>query len=248
MPVIVEQIGRSTDSKAIGRWVQEATIRAAEAALLEEVAKGFDNEPVVITDGVPRRDYAHVRPFGRIEFARRSRLADVVLWTLDELRKISPVRTGRYVSSHQPFINGQPIQGNVRQALMNTKRGDVVMIVNPQPYAAKIEGKDAYTRWEIGGGKGSRRAQRKGSGWSAAMMRGLSSQAKGGVYRKVLFKIKNRYGNLVAVDFRAQQLPGGVMVKGRLGGRSRRRGDRAQVYPTIILTLFDRERSWPARP
>ena len=234
MPVTIEQIGSPLDSKSIGAWVKAATIRTAEAALSEEVSKGFDSQPEVITDGAVRRDYDQVKPFGRIEFSRRAQLADVVLWTLDELRKISPILTGRYVSSHEPLINGRPIQGNVRQALMNTKRGDIVMLINPQPYASRIEGRDAYTRWEIGGGKGSRRAERKRKGWSAAKMRGQSAQAKGGVYRKVLFKIKSRYRNLVAVEFRPQKLPGGVMVR----DKGRRRAV-AQVYPTLILTLFD---------
>ena len=220
--------------------IRKAHIGIATEGLMQEVRRGFDTEPVVITDGVRLRDYLDVRPYGRIEFARRSQLADVVLWTLDELRKISPVLTGRYAASHLPFINEQPIQGDVRQALMNAKPGDVVMIVNPQPYAAKIEGKDAYTRWEIGGGKGSRRAQRKGSGWTAAMMRGQSNQAKFGVYRKVLFKVKNRFGRTVAVDFRPHQLPAGVMVKGKIGGGSRRSAARAQVYPAIILQLYSR--------
>ncbi len=234
MPVTVQTIGKPLDMATLGHWVKQTTIRTAEAALREEVGKGFDNQPEVITDGRLRRDYAEVKPFGRIEFSRRARLADVVLWTLDELRKISPVLTGRYASSHEPLINGRPIKGNVRQALMNTKRGDIVMLVNPQPYASKIEGRDAYTRWEIGGGKGSRRAARKRKGWSAAAMRGQSAQAKGGVYRKVLFKIKSRYRNLVAVEFRPQKLPGGVMVR----DKGRRRAV-AQVYPTLILTLFD---------
>lgn len=235
MPMTVETIGKPLDMTTLGQWVKDATIRTAEAALREEVAKGFDNQPVVVTDSTPRRDYNQVKPFGRIEFARRAQLADVVLWTLDELRKISPVLTGRYVSSHEPFLNGRPIQGNVRQALLNIRRGDIVMIANTQPYAGKIEGKDAYTRWEIGGGKRSRRRQRKAKGWTAAMMRGQSAKAKGGVYRAVLFKIKSRYGKLVAVDFQPRPLPGGAIV----GGRNGRSKGRAQVYPTITLTLFD---------
>jgi hypothetical protein len=239
MPVTVQQIGRPTDGRTIGQWVKEATIRAAEAALREEVARGFDNEPVVVTDRMPRRDYNQVKPFGRIEFHRRAQLADVVLWTLDELRKISPVLTGFYVSSHEPLLNGKPIGGNVREALLKMQRGDMVMIVNTAVYAAKIEGKDAYSRWETRGGKRSRRNERKARGWTTTMMRGQSGDAKGGVYKKVLFKIKARFGNLVAADFRPQQLPGGVMVRGKLGGGSKRSGARAQVYPTMILRLFD---------
>ena len=71
------------------------------------------------------------------------------------------------------------------------------------------------------------------------MMRGQSAQAKGGVYRKVLFKIKARFGNLVAADFRPRELPGGIWVKGLVKGGGRKRTMRRQIYPTITLTLFD---------
>lgn len=112
MPVTIENIGNtSLDGATLGQWVKTETIRIAEEALIEEVAQGFDSQPVVITDGTPQRDYAQVKPFGRIKFARRAQLADVVLWTLDELRKISPVVSGRYVSSHEPLINGRPFRG-----------------------------------------------------------------------------------------------------------------------------------------
>ena len=236
MGVTTQWIGRPVDGQLIGQWVKAATIRAAESALREEVAKGFDNQPIVVTDRMPRRDYNQVKPFGRIEFHRRAQLADVVLWTLDELRKISPVLTGFYVSSHEPLLNGKPIGGNIREALLKMQRGDMVMIVNSAIYAGKIEGRDAYSRWETRGGKRSRRNKRKAQGWTAAEMRGQSGDAKGGVYKKVLFKIKAKYGNLVAADFRPQQLPGGVMVRSKPGSRGK---PKAQAYPTMILRLFD---------
>lgn len=236
MPIVEQRIGQPTTMQTLGQWVKTNTIRIAEEVLQEEVSRGFDNQPIVITDNVVRRDYVYVKPFGKIEFQRRSQIADIILWTLDELRKLSPVLTGFYISSHEPLINGKPIEGNVRQALLNSRREDTVTIVNTAVYAGKIEGRDAYTRWETRGGKRSRRGQRRARGWTAAMMRGQSAAAKGGVYRRVLAKIKSRYGNTVAVDYRPQELPGGVRVKvsGRRGGRTR-----AQVYPTITLRLFD---------
>lgn len=240
MGITVENIGVPVNETSIGQWVKRQTIAVAERVLREEVGKGFDNEPVVVTDGVTRRDYNDVRPYGKIEFSSHSNMAEVVTWTLDELRKISPILTGRYVASHIPLINGQPIAGNIREALNKAKPGDRVMIVNYQPYAGKIEGKDAYTRWEIGGGKRSRRAARKRAGWSAAQYRGQSAQAKSGVYRKVLFKIVNRFGRAVAADYRPVPLPMGIVVMGKAGGGSKKRIARAQVYPAFIFMLWGR--------
>ena len=78
MPVIVEGITSEQLGRTTAEWVRQATIDTAMRALQEEVARGFDNEPVVITDGMPRRDYLQVKPFGRIEFAARTSMAEVV--------------------------------------------------------------------------------------------------------------------------------------------------------------------------
>jgi hypothetical protein len=212
MPVIVEgitseQLGRSTTE-----WVRAATIDVAKRALREEVARGFDNEPVVITDGMPRRDYLQVEPFGRIEFAARSSMAEAVRWALTELQKRSPVLTGRYASSHTVMINGAEMQGNIWVALRKVRPTDRVQIVNPQPYARKIEGATANRRT----GRGKRAA--------------LSRQARSGVYRVVLRALVNRFGKALFFDFKYVNLNIGVKVWGKRGAR---RVQRDQVYPAL---------------
>jgi hypothetical protein len=223
MPVTVQQIGKPTDGKTIGQWVKEATIRAAETALMQEVARGFDNKPVVVTDGVPRRDYDNVRPFGRIEFIRRPQMAEAVLWALDMLRKRSPVVTGRYVQSHTVLLNGAEITGDVKAALQNVKEADRVQIVNPQPYAKKIEGRKAR-----GKGRGANRTK-------TAAVAGLSKQAPRGVYERVVLPmLVQRYGRSMFFDFKYVKLDSGVKVKGWQGGGSaRKRILRDHVYPSL---------------
>lgn len=228
MPVIVEGPTIPMLGKSIGDWVKANTIAVAERALKEEVGRGFDNVPVVITDGVPRRDYLQVKPFGKIEFAARPDMATAVLWAMTELQKKSPFRTGRYVRSHFVMINGAEIAGNIALALRNVKPTDRVQIVNPQPYAKKIEGR-----------KGSRKR-----GFGA--VRGLSSQARSGVYRVVQRALVNRFGKVMFFDFKYVKLSTGVQVKGYVGGRraksrtgrwlglnKRRRVMRDLVYPAI---------------
>lgn len=212
MPILVEGIDAPQLGRSVGEWVRAATIDIAERALREEVARGFDAQPVVITDGMPRRDYREVRPFGRIEFAARSNMAEVVLFALNELRKVSPVRTGRYVSSHEVLLNGSEIGGNLALALRAVNPSDRVQIVNPQPYARKLEGATANRRT----GRGKRRPS--------------SRQAPNGIYRVVQRRVIARYGKTLFVDFKYVTLNLGVKVWARRGSR---RVQRDQVYPAL---------------
>ena len=223
MPVTVQQIGKPTDGRTIGQWVKEATIKAAETALVAEVAKGFDNQPVVVTDGMPRRDYNSVRPFGRIEFIRRPQMAEAVLWALDMLRKRSPVLTGRYVQSHTVLLNGTEITGDVKAALQGVKETDRVQIVNPQPYAKKIEGRKARSK-----GRGANRTK-------TAAVAGQSRQAPRGVYERVVLPmLVRRYGRSMFFDFKFVTLNSGVKSWGWSGGgAARKRILRDHVFPCL---------------
>ena len=212
MPVMFEGLSAPELGRSIGQWVKEHTIAVAERALREEVRRGFDTQPVVITDGMPRRDSLQVKPFGRIEFAARTSMAEAVRWALTELQKRSPVLTGRYASSHTVMINGAEVQGNIWVALRNVRPTDRVQIVNPQPYARKIEGATANRR----AGRGKRAA--------------LSRQARSGVYRVVLRALVNRFGKALFFDFKYVNLNTGIKVWGKRGTR---RVQRDQVYPAL---------------
>ena len=216
MPVIVEGITSEQLGRTTAEWVRQATIDTAIRALQEEVARGFDSEPVVITDGMPRRDYLGVKPFGRIEFVARTSMAEAVRWALTELQKKSPVLTGRYASSHTVMINGAEVQGNIWVALRNVQPTDRVQIVNPQPYARKIEGATANRRT----GRGKRAA--------------LSRQARSGVYRVVVRALEARYGRVMFFDYKMVLLNTGLQVWGwQGGGAKRKRVQRNQVYPAL---------------
>ncbi len=212
MPVMFEGLSAPELGRSIGQWVKENTIAVAERVLQEEVRRGFDSQPVVVTDGMPRRDYLQVRPFGKIEFVARTSMAEAVRWALTELQKKSPVLTGRYASSHTVMINGAEVLGNIWVALRNVQPTDRVQIVNPQPYARKIEGATANRR----AGRGKRAA--------------LSRQARSGVYRVVLRALVNRFGKALFFDFKYVNLNTGIKVWGKRGTR---RVQRDQVYPAL---------------
>jgi hypothetical protein len=214
--ITVENIGAPVNETSIGQWVKRQTIAVAERVLREEVGKGFDNEPVVVTDGVTRRDYNAVRPFGKIEFIRRPVMVDAVLWALDELRRRSPIKTGRYVATHMVMVNGAELRGNIALELRNVKDTDRVQIVNPQPYARKLEGATANRKT----GRGARKAS--------------SRQAPSGVYRVVVRELVQRFGRSMFFDYKMVQLNLGVKVWGKQGGsKSSKRVQRNQVYPAL---------------
>lgn len=207
-----QQLGETT-----AKWVQRITQDVAMDALRAEVGKGFDNEPVVITDGVIRRDPTQVKPYGKIEFVARTQVGDAVIFALRELARISPRLTGRYVSSHTVLLNGVEIPGNnLALGLRNAKDGDRVQIVNPLPYARKLEGATAN--------RGTGRSRRRGS----------SRQARNGVYRVVLRLLVQRYSKSMFFDFTYVKLNTGVKVWGAQGGgKGRKRVQRDQVYPCL---------------
>jgi len=220
MATVTHNIGAAEFGKSIGQWVKTQTIAVAERALQQEVGRGFDNAPVVVTDGMPRRDYTQVKPFGKIEFVANTNMAFAVLWALTELQKKSPVLTGRYASSHLILINNVEVQGNIWAALRSIKPTDRVQIVNPQPYARRIEKTTA------------RKATKKRHGRVAR--KALSKQARSGVYQPVLRALVGRFGRAMFFDFKYVNLNLGVKVWGRSGGGAgRAKIQRDQVYPSL---------------
>lgn len=216
-------------------------VAVAERVLKARVARGFDPQPLVVTDGRPRKDYHDVKIFGVIEFARRASMAEAVVWARDRAAEISPVGpspAGHYRDDHMIMIDGAAIRGDLKAKLMAVKPGQTVQMVNPRVYAALIEGKDAYSRWDVKAkrGKPSRRAQRRKQGWKPKAMQGQSRQAPQGVYRVVFRELVRRYGKTMVFNFSNVKLSSGVKVTGQMG-KGGKRGLRDQVYPTITFAI-----------
>ena len=170
--------------------IADFTRKVAEEALIKAVHGGFDNEPIVVTDGVAFRDYADVKPFGKIEFFRRPVLAECARWMMARLVALSPVgpgRNGHYRDKHIYMINHAQVD---EAALDNLKAGDRVQIINTQLYARKLEGSRAR-------GRGSRRRPKK---------KALSRQAPNGIYIVVYREAIARYGRSLFIDFGYEKL------------------------------------------
>ena len=213
-------------AKNTGEWVKRATVRIALEELRVEVDRGFDNRPVVITDGMPRRAPDQVKPFGKIIFAARPNMAEVVQWALTELQKRSPFLRGDYVRSHTVMINNHEIRGNIWAALRAIKETDRVQIVNQVPYARKIEGRKSRSR-----GSGANKVK-------SIAVDGQSPQAPRGVYERVVLPLLvRRYGRSMFFDFKYVKLNSGLKAKGLSGG-----GRRANSTAQTIMGDYKRSR------
>lgn len=189
------------------------TARVAVDALKQEVRRGFDPQPVVVTDGMPRRDPAQVKAFGKIEWLARHDVREIARWIKAQVERLSPVLTGRYRASHVLLVNGAQAPD-----LGAWKPGQSISVVNPQPYAKKLEGVRTSRRRAIKGRKGA------------------SSQARAGVYRKVETMAKARFGRQAFIEFKYVVLNLGVRVRGYQGGGvNRKRIMRDHVYPSIKI-------------
>ena len=241
MGVTIEGFTLERFDKWEANRLRKFQVAVAERVLKARVARGFDPQPLVVTDGRPRKDYREVKVFGVIEFARRASMAEAVLWARDRAAEISPVgpsKSGHYRDDHMIMIDGTAIRGDLKAKLMAVKPGQTVQMVNPRVYAALIEGKDAYSRWDVKPkrGKPSRRAQRRKQGWKPRQMQGQSRQAPQGVYRVVFRELVRRYGKTMAFNYSAVKLSSGIKVMGQLG-KGGKRGLRDQVYPTITFAI-----------
>src|SRR4029077_1061871 len=63
-------------------------------------------------------------------------LLDLIRFALDELRRQSPVISGKYKDSHTVYLNDQPIGDNIPKTI---NAGDRIYIANPVPYARRLE-------------------------------------------------------------------------------------------------------------
>lgn len=119
-----------------------AHLRTANA--LAEFAKqanaavmAFDPKPagfIRTVDGSVGVPEENVRPDGVIVY-QYQRIEEAVLFAMDVLRRLSPVKSGAYREAHTIFFNGKA----VLDRLPTVGLDDRIVISNLEPYARKIE-------------------------------------------------------------------------------------------------------------
>ena len=120
-------------------------------------------------------------------FDSRRRIA---IEALDLLRQASPVQSGRYRNAHMILLNGAQVS-ELPAALKATDR---IVIVNPVPYARRIE----IGKTEAG--------------------RDFVMQVPNRIYERVAkSKLMPKYRNVARIQFNYIELTGAATIKGKLG-------------------------------
>lgn len=144
-------------------------------------------------DGRETDDLNSVRPDGEIE-ADFDLLEDTLSWISNELRKLSPVRSGRYQQGHALYADGREVfLGTVNLSDEALPLGTIpfaseYVFINALSYAHKIE-------------------------------TGLSEQAPRGVYEIVAARAAAKFGNIALIRFAYRAPFEGALVGGKFGNR-----------------------------
>ncbi len=116
-------------SKILAQYAQE---KLTEADQRNESAVGYVPEHDTFVDGVAEAPLASVKPDGVIVFQFKL-LGEVFQWIMDTLEQHSPVKSGRYVSSHMFYADG------VEADPTDAPQASEYVFLNTQPYSRKIE-------------------------------------------------------------------------------------------------------------
>lgn len=126
--------------------VRQMSIIVAAEVLREEQRKGFDKNPVVVTDGRVGKSFLDVKPFGKIQFtSRKVTSLEIVEVIYKGILERSKVVTGTYIEGNLVFLNGKVIAVNMTELKQwlasspKTNVGDEFRFVNVIPYARKLE-------------------------------------------------------------------------------------------------------------
>jgi len=156
-------------------------------------------------DGREGAPFSSVKPDGEIR-AEFHLVHEALAWIHEQLQRHSPVLTGRYAKSHELFADGVDTE-NPNAAPPAAE----YIFINTQPYARKIEG--IRTRRGL------------------TLRQPLSPQAPDGVYQAVAHLARQRFGNVVSIDFSYRTALGGMVIGGKAGDRSEMRN------PAIVVKL-----------
>lgn len=127
---MLSDLSPAEQSKVFAQFAQD---QIDQAKATNRQVLGRDPKLTVTVDGRDNAPLASVRPNGVI-VAEFKLIEDVLIWIGDQLEKHSPVKSGRYRSSHVLLADGVEVdrRGNIPHA-------EEYVFINTQPYARKIE-------------------------------------------------------------------------------------------------------------
>lgn len=216
-------------------FTKSSLIVTADQVLREEIDNGFPKDYVTIVDGNKNKAVQNVHPLGKIEFAAKRDISEIILFTYQGLLERSPVDTGRYKSSHYVFLNGTQVATDLSslEAWLKTEPqinlNDKVRFVNIQPYARRLE--------RLGVRSGVTQARTRNKKQRDGTSKSYLNQPNGAYFltaRAVSSKFK-RNTSIRFTFITGGQL--GIAGSFKTGRRGRNSSGRPYLYPSIIISV-----------
>ena len=190
-----------------GSDLSEALAEFSQECLQDAIASGEGSQNYrTYVNGRPDAPESSVVMPGPIIY-EFSVLPDIVAWSLDFLRDRSPVLTGEFRDSWKVLVDEQEVSPD---NLENLNNDITVAVVNPLPYARKIE--------------------------TGCMLRMHVPRGEIEACRQMVL---SRWGNMVDVHRRFIMLDESYVMKTWFGGRRKKdgtRGRRKDLHPGALLT------------
>ncbi len=187
---LTERINVHTKAQII-----EVTTRRTDE-IQTDIARTFGAEAPIrrYVDGQLGKALSEVDPHGftLTQFHTFGMIVDAAIRLLIETSPYGPEEGGHYQDDHWLFVNDTRRDFALEGAVIDLAPEDVVVIVNPRPYARLIEGRPMNPR--------SRRMSDRRPG--------LSAQAPNGVYEISGRALQRRFGNLATFTFSMRAVSG----------------------------------------
>lgn len=114
----------------VRKWMVATAKREHMKVMNTEPRPGYFKRIVDGVEGAPEESVS----FGGYILYNYPRLTLVAEYALEVLRDLSPIDSGQYYANHTLLLNGNPVEH-----LDAWEPGDDAIIINPLPYARKIE-------------------------------------------------------------------------------------------------------------
>lgn len=220
-------------------WTKAALIVTADSVLKDaQKNDGFPEDPVLVVDGKQGKNPKDVHPLGSIQFVAKQDFGPILVEAYAGILKRSKIKTGRYISSHYVFHQGNQVANDeaTLKAWLATnpvfRDNDTIRIVNIQPYARRLEMLGVTAQRTQNRIAKPRPGSKKRSGTMVKM--------PNGAYQLTARQIKSKYKNNLGIKFTF--LPGSSMgLTASFAKRPRDKGKRkTYLYPSIVFTISSR--------
>jgi len=220
------------------KYFRKSLISIAKEEFNIATKEGFDKRAKIRTDNHWNKPLANILPFGKVEWHARVAPKEALLKVYSQLVALSPVRTGRYVSSHFVYVGTKLVASSYTELNSYLTNNDVEMketitFVSGTPYSRKLE---RFAITSKGAGKIRVSKEKKV----------ITGKAPNGVYYRVGRAVRKLLGAIGFVEFklRPNGYKGITLPANSTGtyrstkGKNKRSFGRPYLHPQIAIYPF----------